>query len=135
MHSRGLDFAAIPINKLLGLELRASSREGATVALPSRESLTQEYAVIHGGILATLADTAAVYALHPFLEAGERMASVEFKVNFLAPATPPGGEVIARSTVIRRGRSIAVAQVEVRQADQLVLTGLFTYIVLTGERG
>ena len=135
MNSRGLDFAAIPINKLLGLELRASSREGATVALPSRESITQEYAVIHGGILATLADTAAVYALHPFLEDGERMASVEFKVNFLSPATFAGGEVVARSTVIRRGRSIAVAQVEVRQADQLVLTGLFTYIMLARERG
>jgi uncharacterized protein (TIGR00369 family) len=135
MESRGLDFGAIPINQLLGLELRASSREGATVALPPRETLTQEYAVIHGGILATLADTAAVYALHPFLEAGERMASVEFKVNFLAPATFARGEVVARSTVIRRGRSIAVAQVDVRQADQLVLTGLFTYIILGAERG
>ncbi len=123
-------FDAIPINKFLGFELRDSTREGAIVALPARESLTQEYAVIHGGILATLADTAAVYALHPFLEAGERMTSIEFKVNFLAPATFARGEVVARSTVIRKGRSIAVAQVDVRQADQLVLTGLFTYIIL-----
>ena len=135
MESKRLEFVAVPINKFLGLELRTSSREGATVALPSRESLTQEYAVIHGGILATLADTAAVYALHPFLEAGERMTSVEFKVNFLAPATFARGEVVARSTVIRKGRSIAVAQVDVRQADHLVLTGLFTYIILGAERG
>jgi uncharacterized protein (TIGR00369 family) len=130
MESKGLDFSAVPINKHLGLELRASSREGATVALPGREALTQEYGVVHGGILATVADTAAVYALHPFLEDGERMTSVEFKVNFLAPALFARGEVVAQSTVIRRGRSIAVARVDVRQADQLVLTGIFTYIIL-----
>jgi acyl-coenzyme A thioesterase PaaI-like protein len=68
MEPRRLDFAAIPINTFLGLDLRA--------------------------------------------------------------ATLARGEVIARSSVIRRGRSIAVAQVDVRQGDQLVLTGLFTYIVL-----
>ena len=134
MASRKPGFDAIPINRFLGFELRDSTREGATVALPAREQLTQEYAVIHGGILATLADTAAVYALHPFLEAGERMTSIELKVNFLAPATFARGEVIARSRVVRRGRTIAVAAVDVRQGDQLVLTGLFTYIILAAER-
>ncbi|MGH9199040.1 MAG: PaaI family thioesterase, partial [Acidimicrobiia bacterium] len=74
------------------------------------------------------------YALYPFLDERERMTSVEFKVNFLVPATVDRGEVVARSSVVRRGRTLAVAQVDVRQADQLVLTGIFTYIVLQEQR-
>jgi uncharacterized protein (TIGR00369 family) len=126
-------FGAVPINRLLGLELRSSSPEGATIALAPRAEFAQEYGVIHGGVLSTLADTAAVYALHPFLEAGERMTSIEFKVNFLAPASAAGGEVIAASSVAKRGRTIAVAHVDVRQGETLVLTGLFTYIIVAGK--
>lgn len=126
-------FSAIPINQFLGLELRASSPEGATIALAPRAEFGQEYGVIHGGVLSTLADTAAVYALHPFLNAGERMTSIEFKVNFLAPAMTAGGEVIATSKVAKRGRTIAVVHVDVRQGSTLVLTGLFTYIIVAGK--
>jgi len=127
------EFAGVPINRLLGLELRSSSPEGATVALAPRAEFAQEYGVIHGGVLSTLADTAAVYALHPFLQSGERMTSIEFKVNFLAPATAAGGEVIAASSVARRGRTVAVVRVDVRQGSTLVLTGLFTYIIVAGK--
>jgi acyl-coenzyme A thioesterase PaaI-like protein len=58
------------------------------------------------------------------------MTSIEFKVNFLAAARPEGGEVVARSTMVRRGRTIAVVQVDVTQGETAVLTGIFTYIVL-----
>jgi uncharacterized protein (TIGR00369 family) len=128
------DFSTVPINRLLGLELRSFDRGSATVAMRPGEPLTQEYGVVHGGVLATLADTAAVYALHPFLAPGERMTSIELKVNFLAPATPARGEVVATSAVVRRGRTIAVARVDVRQADHQVLTGLFTTIIVAAGR-
>jgi uncharacterized protein (TIGR00369 family) len=126
-------FEYVPINRLLGLELRSCTPEGATVALAPRAEFAQEYGVIHGGVLSTLADTAAVYALHPFLKPGQRMTSIEFKVNFLAPASAAGGEVIAASKVAKRGRTIAVVHVDVRQGDTLVLTGLFTYIIVAGK--
>jgi uncharacterized protein (TIGR00369 family) len=124
------DFAGVPINRLLGLELRESSREGATVVLPATPSIAQEYGVVHGGILTTLADTAAVRAVQPQLEAFERITSIELKVNFLAGAAPDGAEIVARATVLRRGRTIAVAQVDVDQGGRRVLTGLFTYLVM-----
>ena len=125
-------FADVPINRLLGFELRSSSPEGATVAFTPRADFAQEYGVTHGGLLAALADTAAVYALHPFLEPGERMTSIEFKVNFLAPATAAGGEVVAISSVIRRGRTVAVVKADVTQAGKAVAVGLFTYIFAAG---
>jgi uncharacterized protein (TIGR00369 family) len=123
-------FSGVPLNAHLGFALREHSGEGATVAFTPRPEHAQEYGVVHGGILSALADTAAVYAIHPGLRSGERMTSIEFKVNFLAAARPEGGEIVARSTMVRRGRTVAVVRVDVTQGDVMALTGLFTYIVL-----
>ena len=126
-------FDDVPVNALLGLELRTSSPDGAVVAWSPRAEFAQEYGVIHGGLIATLADTAAVYALHPFLAEGERMTSIEFKINFLGPALSDRGAVVARSSIVRRGHTVVVAQVDVSQGDQRVATGLFTYIIMAAR--
>ena len=42
-------------------------------SMPPGEQWTQETGVIHGGLVATLADTAAVYALRPGLPSGHIM--------------------------------------------------------------
>ena len=133
--------AKVPSNRLLGLVVREQSDGGATVTMAPRPELAQEYGVVHGGFLAALADTAAVYALLPRLAASERMTSIEFKVNFLAPADPAGGELVAKATVVKAGRTVRVATVDVHQqtggsaaaakpAARHVLTGLFTYAVM-----
>ena len=131
--------AKVPSNRLLGLVVREQSDGGAIVSMPARPELAQEYGVVHGGFLAALADTAAVYALLPKLVAGERMTSIEFKVNFLAPADPNGGDLVAKATIVKAGRTVRVATVDVHQqpaagaatksAARHVLTGLFTYAV------
>jgi uncharacterized protein (TIGR00369 family) len=124
------DFESVPVNRLLGLELR--SQAGASVSVAFRPAAThaQEYGVVHGGIISTLADTAAVYTIRPGLAAGERMTSIEFKVNFLAGALVERGELVARARLVRKGRTVAVVQVDVHQAEVQVATGLFTYIIL-----
>jgi uncharacterized protein (TIGR00369 family) len=133
------DLSQVACNRLLGLTMKERDERGATVVMRPRPEFAQEYGVVHGGLLAAVADTAAVYALLPRLAEGEAMTSVEFKVNFLAPADPDGGEIEARATIVKAGRTIRVAQVDVRQApagrgpdavSRHVLTGLFTYIVL-----
>ena len=88
----------------------------------------QETGVVHGGFLSALADTAAVYVFHPYLPDGESMASIEFKMNFLRPARVERGPLVARSTVLRRGRKVGVCDVEVTQASVVIAKGLFTYL-------
>jgi uncharacterized protein (TIGR00369 family) len=124
------DFAAVPVNRLFGFALRSHDGQSACVAFRPDAAHAQEYGVVHGGIISALADTAAVYTIHPSLAATERMTSIEFKVNFLAGATPERGEIVARARLIRKGRTLAVVQADVHQADVHLATGLFTYIIL-----
>ena len=126
-------FGDVPINAHLGFEFRGFEESGAVVAYVPRGEHAQEYGVVHGGILSALADTAAVYAVQPTLGADEGMTSIEFKVNFLAAARPDRGEIVARSTLLRRGKTVAVVRSDAWQGDTHVLTGLFTYVVLAGR--
>ena len=123
-------FDAVPVNRHFGFALRAHDASGAEVAFTPRPEHGQEFGVVHGAILSALADTAAVYAILPGLAADERMTSIEFKVNFLAAARPGGGEVVARSAMVRRGRTVAVVRSDVWQGETHLLTGLFTYVIL-----
>lgn len=123
-------FESVPVNALLGLRLVRSAPDAARVEMDPRPELLQEHGVVHGGVLALLADTAAVYLTHPFLEEGRRMASIEFKVNFLAPATAERGTLAADASLVRRGKRVVVAESRVTQGDAEVLRGLFTYALL-----
>src|SRR6185503_1903802 len=60
-------FHSTPINSHLGMRLVRADAEGAEVRLAPEAFFLQEAGVIHGGILTTLADTAAVYSLLPAL--------------------------------------------------------------------
>lgn len=119
-----LSFEETPFNRTLRFDLVGRDDAGASIALPIEPWFMQENGVVHGGIIAAVADTAAVYALRRT----EQMTGLEFKINFLQPATMEGGPITARATVVRRGRTIGVCDVDVFQNAQLVAKGLFTYV-------
>ncbi len=119
-----LELDDVPFNRALKFELRRRDESGAEIALPIAEWFSQENGVVHGGILSALADTAAVYAVRGDIA----MTGIEFKINFLRPASMSGGALIAIASIVRRGRTIAVADVDVQQDGQAVAHGLFTYL-------
>jgi len=123
-----LEFDRVPVNQFLGYRLTAQSKEEAVVEMDVVHDHTQEAGVLHGGILSGLADTAAVHLFEPYLPDHQIMTSIEFKLNFLRPVRVGEGVLIARSTTLRRGRKIGVAEVSVAQGNKEVAKGLFTYM-------
>jgi uncharacterized protein (TIGR00369 family) len=117
----------------LGLVLLSASEEAVELALPLQARFLQGQGIVHGGVLATLADSAAVLALFPRAgDAASGLSSIEFKLNFLRPAVLAAGDVRARALVLRRGRRVGVCEVELFQAERLIGKGLFTYLYLDG---
>lgn len=82
---------------------------------------------VHGGVVATLVDIALVTGTVSMARQGEEMrGTAELNVSFLRPAV--GGELIAICTILKKGRSLAVGDVEVRnEHDVLVAKGRGTY--------
>jgi len=63
--------------------------------------LVQAYGVAHGGAITSLADTAVAFALMTLIQPGERVTTVEMKINFLAPVIE--GELVGESRSFKRG--------------------------------
>lgn len=126
---------AMPATSLFGFEFGARDGDRALVRMPAAGEALQVEAVVHGGALGALADTAAVYLLLPGLAEGQAMTSIEFKMNFLRPVVAERGDIEAEATLVKKGRTVTVARVDVRQEGALCATGLFTYLILDARTG
>jgi uncharacterized protein (TIGR00369 family) len=81
------------------------------IHLPHWEGVEQQHGYVHGGIVGTIADSAAGYAAMTMVPASASVLTVEYKMNLVAPADGQG--LIARGQVVRAGRTLIVTRAEV----------------------
>lgn len=81
------------------------------IHLPYGSRLTQHLGFFHAGATTSIADAAGGFAALTMLPADRTVLSVEFKINLMAPAQGESLEAVGR--VIRSGRTLTVAQVDV----------------------
>jgi len=120
--------AANPFIQFIGIQVPQLGRGYARFVLPVRHELTNTIGLLQGGVLAALADEAVAYALYSLVPAGETFNTVEMKINYLAAVKE--GEVEAIARIPKRGRTISLGEVEMRQGEKLVAKALCTYIHL-----
>jgi len=112
----------------MGGEIEEVSRDGARIRLPYDDHLNNatEPPTVHGGVTATLVDTAGSLALRPHLDSPfeDQVATINLNVNYLQAAD---GELVARGGVVRAGSSVGVTEVEVSQGDEAVAVGQAAY--------
>ncbi|TNM37451.1 hotdog fold thioesterase [Nocardioides albidus] len=65
---------------------------------------------MHGGVFATLLDSACGCAVHSTLAVGEGYTSLDLTVKFLKAVTVDSGRLRAVGTVLQRGRRTALAE-------------------------
>ena len=81
------------------------------IHLPHWSGVEQQHGFVHGGVIGTIADSAAGYAAMTVVPASASVLTVEYKVNLVAPAD--GETIIARGQVVRPGRTLIVTKAEV----------------------
>ncbi|UFU02818.1 PaaI family thioesterase [Ruania suaedae] len=103
-------------HRWLGLELVRAAPGEVEIALQCRGELTADVdgSYVHGGILATLLDVAGDFAL--VTELGVGLPTIDLRVDYLRPARPTD-RLLAVGTVVRKGRSLGVADAVVTNGD------------------
>jgi uncharacterized protein (TIGR00369 family) len=96
---------------MLGFDLEEGSPGRAILRLDARRRHKQLNDVVHGGILAAMADTAGAVAAYTRVPKGVALATLELKINYLEAV--PGGEIRAEASVLRTGRNFVVAECEI----------------------
>ena len=69
---------------------------------------------VHGGVAATLLDSAMGAAVHSTLPQGTAYVTLEVKFNLVRAITAETGRVLAEGTVIHRGKSVATVEASLR---------------------
>ncbi|MGW3668485.1 PaaI family thioesterase [Streptomyces sp. NPDC005141] len=126
----GLDFLremqagrlpAPPISATLGMTLEEVEHGRVVFSLDPGEEHYNPIGSVHGGIYATLLDSAAGCAVQSVLPRGTGYTSLDLTVKFLRPITVDTGKVRAVGTVVNSGRRTALAQAELFDAADRLL--------------
>ena len=119
-------------SELLGFDVESVQEGRAIFRLDVRPRHKQIHGVVHGGILAALADTAAAIAAYTVIPRGVEIATLELKINYMEPV--PGGRVKADARVLRKGRNFIVTECEIFNEDgSLAAKSLLTFSAARGN--
>lgn len=98
----------IPIFRTLGFRLEAVSKGSATLIAPYDPSYDGIFQSFHGGLLMTLADTAACVAVLTSAGANAEITTTDMNIRFLAPCR---SNCTAEATVIKFGKTLCPVSV------------------------
>ena len=120
--------SASPALAWLEARLEELELDRAVFHLPYREQISNGSGTVHGGILATLADTAVAFALSTNFDGKMGFATSDMTIHFLRRAR---GDVWARARIVKKGRRVNVGEVEIVDAEDREVARVLASFLLT----
>jgi uncharacterized protein (TIGR00369 family) len=138
--SSGVDFlraivsgelAKAPIQELLGFSLDEADEGRVVFSLEPGEQHYNPIGSVHGGVAATLLDSAMGAAVHSTLPQGSGYVTLELKFNLVRAITAETGRVVAEGKVIHAGKTVATVEGSLRSAvdGKLLAHGTSTCLI------
>jgi len=116
----------LPFAKMIGMRLVHMRPNEAVIEIEMRDELRQPSGVLHGGVTATLIDTAMAFAVITRLAEDERASTIDLTVHYLRPHTT--GTITCTGKVVRAGKKIFTVSADVvNEQGKLIATALSTY--------
>lgn len=122
-----------PFYQLLGMKIEEVRRDFARLSIEIGGKHIQFLGTVHGGVIASLADSAAAWAIYGSNNLQDIPVTVEMKINFMKPVK--SGRLVAEAQNVHSGSRIFVSDVEVKDSEgTLVAKSLVTYYLLKSKR-
>jgi uncharacterized protein (TIGR00369 family) len=121
-----------PFPQHLSMRLVSIAPDRALVELIVADCHFQPFGVVHGGVLATLIDTATFWSAFMRLPEDTGLVNIDLKLNYLKPVS--SGLLIAKGRCVKSGRTLSYAEAGVEDADgNLLAHGTSTLMALPGK--
>jgi uncharacterized protein (TIGR00369 family) len=122
----------IPIVDTLKMKIISLSTGGCEVLVPRRLKYDGVFESFHGGLLMTIADSTACFAILTKTGSETRLTTTDMNIRFLAPCL---SDVTARASVIKFGRTMCPVGVDLFDAEKnRVAVAQVNYLLLDGMR-
>lgn len=120
---------ATPFFQALGLHLDETAVDYARVSLVTGPHLVNPLGITHGGVHASLIDTAIGQALLTTIKPGYGMSTIDMDVKYFKPTTR--GRLVAEGRIVRKGKRIAHGEVSLYDEERnLVAKGWCVYAIV-----
>lgn len=121
-----------PFPQHLSMKLKSIDIGSARVELEVLDCHFQPFQMVHGGVLATLIDTATFWAVFLNVPEDAGMVNIDLKLNYLKPVKE--GLLVTEGRGIRSGRTISYAEASVRNRNgDIIAHGTSTLMALQGQ--
>lgn len=121
-----------PFPQHMNMHLSSVDLDKAEVVLELKECHLQPFNMVHGGVLATLIDTATFWAVFLRLPEDAGLVNIDLKLNYLKSVQE--GRLVAQGRCIKSGRSISYAEAKVVDTHGEILAhGTSTLMALPGK--
>ncbi len=122
-----------PIAETLGFRLIAVEPGRAVFEGEPAEFHYNPIGTVHAGLASSLLDSAMGCAFVTTLEAGVRWTTLELKANFTRPMTIETGRVRCIGGVVHPGRTVALTEARLEDADGRLLAYATSTILVLGD--
>lgn len=128
-------FNELPLHRALGIQLVESRPGFARIVIhTSPTTMGGVQGSVHGGVTAAMIDIACLAALSPMRQPGDIYnGTADLNITYLRPCL--GAQLFAEATVIRKGRSLAVTEVSILDAEGRLCAKGRTIYALAREPG
>jgi uncharacterized protein (TIGR00369 family) len=121
-----------PFANYLGIEIREKGEGFARLRLPYRHELTNPRGNLHGGVIASAADSAMAVAIGSIPGIAERHFTVKLEMKYKASVVD--GEIIVEATATRRKQKLFLGEAVVTNGDgQVIATAAGTFMVTDSD--
>ena len=100
---------SVPMMHTLDLEILRLDHGECDAMVPRRIEWDGIYQTMHGGILATIADSVTCWAILTQIGAKEKVATTDFNIRFLRPCLT---DALCFARVVKLGRTLCVAEAD-----------------------
>ncbi len=123
---------ASPYPYHMSMQVTEIAIDRALIALNTGTQHLQPFGNVHGGVLATLIDTATFWAAFMRIPEENGIVNIDLKLNYLKAVET--GALIAEGTAIHSGKSISYAEATVYNASrERIAHGTSTLMTLRGK--
>src|SRR5437763_16973397 len=105
----------LPFAQLIGMRLVDLKLDEAVISIEMRDDLRQPSGVLHGGVTATLIDTAMAFAVRTRLERTAATATIDLTVHYVRPHLE--GVVTCTAKLVRAGKRIFTVSAEAHNEE------------------
>ena len=118
-----------PYFALLSMKIKNLEWGTAVLEVDLEEKHLQPFGYVHGGVMASVMDAAAFWAVFPQVKDGMGLTTVEIKVNFLAPVRE--GRLVVKGRCIKKGKTLALGDATIYDGNgNLIAHGTATMMIV-----